>query len=196
MKQPYFPFAVPPLPARPQRPALCGVLLLASVLALAGCGAEGSRKLPGVYRIDIQQGNIIEQEMLDRLQPGMDKDQVRFIMGTPAVEDPFHEDRWDYLFTYSKGGARREQRHVILYFENDKLTHVGGDVVPGERRALEPSRRAEAIDVDPHGERPGFFSRLFNALPFVGDEQGPQREDAPTGQQPEAIPESGDVFEP
>lgn len=177
-----------------------GVLLAACVLGLSACGAEGTRKLPGVYRINIQQGNIIEQEMLDRLQPGMDKEQVRFIMGTPAIEDPFHKDRWDYIFTFSKGGDRREQRHIVLYFKDDKLTHVGGDVVPAaERRMAEATRRTDAIDVDPRRKPRGLFSRLFNALPFVGDDDGrPRPADKPAETQPEAVPpaEGGDVFEP
>src|SRR5690606_31541680 len=140
-------------------------------------------------------------EMLDRLQPGMDREQVRFIMGTPAIEDPFHEDRWDYIFTFSDGGARRDQRHIILYFKDDKLSHVAGDVVPGERKTVESTRRSDAIEVDPHKKPRGLFSRLFNALPFVGDDDDgkrPQPAEKPAEPQPEAVPpaEGGDVFEP
>jgi outer membrane protein assembly factor BamE len=145
--------------------------LFLAFLCLAACGAEGTHKLPGVYRIDIQQGNIIEQEMLDKLRPGMDKNQVRFIMGTPAIADPFHADRWEYLFTMSKGGRRREQRHITLYFEDEKLAYIDGDVVTALRRPPDTGeRRAQTIDVDSRQDRPGFFSRLFNAIPFVGDD--------------------------
>jgi len=156
-------------------------VLLVSLLCLAACAAEGERKLPGVYRIDVQQGNIIEQEMLDKLQPGMDKNQVRFIMGTPAVADPFHENRWEYLFTLSKGGRRREQRHITLYFEDEKLAYVEGDVVTALRRPPEEGeRRAATVDVSSKQSRPGFFSRLFNSLPFIGDDvkNAPPKQDS------------------
>ena len=145
-------------------------LLLCS-LCLAACSAEGTRKLPGVYRIDVQQGNIIEQDMLDKLRPGMDKNQVRFIMGTPAIADPFHADRWEYLFTMSKRGHRREQRHITLYFEDEKLAYLEGDVVTALRRPPgEGERRSETVDVDLKQHKPGFFSRLFNSLPFIGED--------------------------
>ena len=145
--------------------------LLLGVLCLAACGAEGSRKLPFVYRIDVQQGNIIEQEMLDKLQAGMDKNQVKFIMGTPAIADPFHENRWEYLFTLSEGGRRREQRHITLYFEDEKLAYIDGDVVTALRRPPEEiDRRSETVDVAAKQSKPWFFSRLFNALPFIGDD--------------------------
>lgn len=149
------------------------LLLLLSALVLAGCGAEGSRKLPGLYRIDIQQGNVIEQEMLDKLRPGMDRNQVRFIMGTPAIEDPFHADRWEYLFTSSKRGRTREQRHITLHFRDDKLAWVEGDVKIGERPGPDEAfRRSDSIDVDLKQHKPGFFSRLFDSLPF-GDDAAP-----------------------
>ena len=115
---------------------------------MAGCSAEGTRKLPGVYRIDIQQGNVIEQEMLDKLQPGMAKDQIHFIMGTPTIVDPFRNDRWEYIYTFSKGGNRRQQRHITIYFEEDKLAYLEGGVVLGIRRPPEDYRKErKTVDV-------------------------------------------------
>ena len=155
--------------------------LLLCVLCLAACGAEGTRKLPFVYRIDVQQGNIIEQEMLDKLQPGMDKGQVRFIMGTPAIEDPFHADRWEYLFTVSKGGRQREQRHITLHFEDEKLAYIEGDVVTALRRPPgDGERRSESVDVASRQRQPGFFSRLFNSIPFIGEDaaNAPPKQDS------------------
>lgn len=147
-------------------PTLCLLLVV-----LSGCSSEGDRKLPGVYRVDVQQGNIVEQEMIDKLRPGMDRNQVRFIMGTPAITDPFHANRWDYVFTHSKSGRTRQQRHVTLFFKDDKLTHVEGDVVPGERKPVdELEARAESVEVPLDQNKPGVFSRMFNALPFVGDD--------------------------
>jgi len=63
------------------------------LLALAGCS------FPGVYKIDIQQGNVVTQDMIDQLRPGMTRRQVRFIMGNPLLTDTFHADRWDYLYS-------------------------------------------------------------------------------------------------
>jgi outer membrane protein assembly factor BamE len=166
---------------RPAQTSLLAAFLPCLVL-LAACSSEGDRKLPGVYRVDVQQGNIIEQEMLDKLRPGMDRNQVRFIMGTPAVTDPFHADRWDYLFTLSRGGRTREQRHVTLHFKDDKLTHVTGDVVPGNLRSpdeLAEEARASSVEVPLERNRPGLFSRMFNALPFVGDDEKPGKPKEP-----------------
>jgi len=82
------------------------------------------------YRIEIQQGNFVTQEMLSQLKPGMTKDQVRFILGTPLVSDIFHADRWDYMFTRQRTYSRElEQRHIIVFFEDGRLKRIEGDVV-------------------------------------------------------------------
>ena len=144
-----------------------------TLIALAGCSAEGTRKLPGVYRMDVQQGNVIEQEMLDKLRPGMVKDQVHFIMGTPTIVDPFRTDRWEYLYTFSKGGERRQQRHITIYFEEDKLAYLQGGVVRGIRTPPEEYRKErKTVDVPTSRQRKkGFFKSLVNVLPFVGDDE-------------------------
>ncbi len=104
-------------------------LLLVVVIGNACSKIEdGSIKPPLVYRIDIQQGNVIEQSMINKLRVGMDKNQVKFIMGSPLLEDPFHYDRWDYIYTYQEGGRQRQKRHITLYFEDEKLSHITGDV--------------------------------------------------------------------
>ncbi len=140
-------------------------------IALAGCSSEGTRKLPGVDRMDIQQGNVIEQEMLDKLRPGMEKAQVHFIMGTPTLVDPFHTNRWEYIYTFSKGGNRRQQRHITIYFEEGKLAYLQGGVVPGIRRPPEEYRKErKTVDVPSTRQKQGFFSKLINVLPFVGDD--------------------------
>lgn len=79
-----------------------------------------------VHRLDIQQGNIIKSEQVDKLQIGISKRQVRFIMGTPLIQDPFHADRWDYVFTDQPGTERKitEYQRVTVYFEQDKLSKI------------------------------------------------------------------------
>jgi outer membrane protein assembly factor BamE len=97
---------------------------------VAGCGFVPT--IPGVtpYRIEIQQGNFISQELVAQLKPGMSKEQVRLALGTPLLNDIFHADRWDYVFWRERAGSRkREQRKLTVFFEDGKLTRLDGDVV-------------------------------------------------------------------
>jgi outer membrane protein assembly factor BamE (lipoprotein component of BamABCDE complex) len=102
-------------------------LTLVALLALGSCSATSKLSFPGVYRIDIPQGNIITQQMVDQLRPGLTKNQVIFIMGTPLVRDTFHQDRWDYVYSFQPGGGERGQERITVFFENDQLTHFTGD---------------------------------------------------------------------
>jgi len=105
-------------------------ILLLIPLFLAGCGSWSNPidKL-SPYKIDIQQGNVITEEMLAKLKPGMTPSQVRFIMGSPLVQDPFHPDRWDYVYRYLKNDKVTEQRRITVVFEDEKLKGIEGDVV-------------------------------------------------------------------
>lgn len=97
-------------------------------LFLAGCGSNIG--FPGVYRIDVEQGNIITSDMVEQLQQGMTRRQVRFILGTPLIEDTFHNDRWDYRYTLRNGTNTLEENMLTVYFEDDKLVNVMGDLLP------------------------------------------------------------------
>ena len=104
-------------------------LSLTGLFALAGCS------FPGVYKIDIQQGNVVTQDMIDQLRPGMTRRQVRFIMGNPLITDTFHADRWDYLYSIQPGGGQRLQERVSLVFDgSDQLVGLAGDFMPGVSR--------------------------------------------------------------
>ena len=104
-------------------------LTLVGLFALAGCS------FPGVYKIDIQQGNVVTQDMIDQLRPGMTRRQVRFIMGNPLITDTFHADRWDYLYSIQPGGGQRLQERVSLVFDgSDQLVGLAGDFMPGVSR--------------------------------------------------------------
>lgn len=107
-------------------------------------------KFPGVYRIAVQQGNYLEEDMIEQLTPGLTKRQVRFIMGTPLIEDTFNPDRWDYYYSVKRGDEVLRSNHFIVYFENDLLTHWEGDYTPikqqveeEQKEALEKTERAE-----------------------------------------------------
>ena len=97
---------------------------------LVSCGNLGSLDFPGVYKIGIPQGNIITQDMVDQLRPGMTKRQVIFVMGTPLVRDPFHQDRWDYIYSFQPGGGERGQERVSVFFDDDQLISLTGDFTP------------------------------------------------------------------
>lgn len=107
---------------------LTGLTFL-GLAALAGCS------FPGVYKIDIQQGNVVTQDMIDQLRPGMTQRQVRFIMGNPLITDTFHARRWDYLYSIQPGGGVRQQERISLVFDaNDQLIGLAGDFMPGQSR--------------------------------------------------------------
>jgi outer membrane protein assembly factor BamE len=81
------------------------------------------------YRIEIQQGNYVTQDMVARLTPGLTRDQVRFVLGTPLVSDIFHQDRWDYIFMRQRANsAEIEYGRIALIFENGKLKRIDGDI--------------------------------------------------------------------
>ena len=82
-----------------------------------------------VYRIDIQQGNYLGDEKIQQVQVGMTKDQVRFLLGTPIIQDPFHPDRWDYVYYYKRGRSRNvDQRQMTIFFDEDAVREIVTDV--------------------------------------------------------------------
>jgi outer membrane protein assembly factor BamE len=108
------------------------VALAAALAAVLPSGCGYVPRIPGVtpYRIEIQQGNYVSQEMIAQLKPGMTKEQVRFVLGTPMVTDIFHSDRWDYVYWREAPNGARETRKVTVLFEQGQLARVDGDVVP------------------------------------------------------------------
>jgi len=132
---------------------LAGSYAALSATLLAGCGSwsnpiKGAMDSISPYKADIQQGNAISQDMLARLKPGMTPSQVRFVLGTPLLVDPFRNNRWDYVYRLEKGGRLIESRRVTVVFENDKLKGIEGDVVPAA--AAKPEAKPEA---KPDGEK-------------------------------------------
>ncbi|MDE2366994.1 MAG: outer membrane protein assembly factor BamE [Betaproteobacteria bacterium] len=127
------------------------ILTLVALLLLAGCSSVPS--LP--YKIEVQQGNVITQEMVDKLRPGMTRSQVRFALGSPMISDAFHENRWDYVYRLEQAGNLVEQRQLTVFFENDKLVRIGGSFSPvafnrpPTMQHIEPSRPAGALSAEP-----------------------------------------------
>lgn len=114
----------------------------AAILILCSLGACSSLKFPGVYRLQIMQGNYLEREMVDQLEPGMTRSQVRYVMGTPLIEDTFSPDRWDYYFHVRHGEKQLSEYHMIMHFEGDVLASWEGDYEPSRKTAMEREREA------------------------------------------------------
>lgn len=100
------------------------------------------------YKIDVRQGNMVTQEMVAQLKPGLNRDQVRFILGTPLVTDMFHADRWDYIYRFQPGRGEAQQRVLTVHFQDNVLVRVAGDVVaddPGKAEAPKPASQVIEI---------------------------------------------------
>lgn len=104
--------------------AVAAIAVLAS--GLSACGNFG------VHRIDIQQGNLVTQESVEKVKTGMSRNEVRLALGTPLLRDPFRADRWDYYFSISQGAGATDTRKVTVTFAADKVTKVEGVGVENE----------------------------------------------------------------
>lgn len=142
-----------------------------SILLLAACSVTDkvTEKLTP-YKIDIQQGNVVTQDMVAKLKPGMTKAQVRFVLGTPLITDAFHANRWDYVYRYQKAGKLTEERKLALFFDQELLQRVEGDVVAASPAAEEPKNQdtvsAPAQSAAPAKEEKGFFGRMIEKIGF------------------------------
>lgn len=121
--------------------------LLGSVVALAaGCGV--------IYKTDINQGNLLDERTVEQLEIGMTKRQVQVLMGTPSIQSPFHQSRWDYTASISRRGGTPEVRTLTLTFDGDQLASIDGDFLAGqEEQLLEDAQRIRGAPEDPLEER-------------------------------------------
>ena len=143
-------------------------LIAGGSVGLHGCGyvARGLESTGVSYRIPIQQGNVLTQERVNQLQPGMAKRQVRHLMGTPMLVDPFHQDRWDYVYTFRPPRGDTEERRISLYFENDQLARIEGDMRPEAADPAAPPRQT-AVPVPDH-EGPSLIDKALGKV-GIGD---------------------------
>ena len=120
------------------------VLALTILFMLSSCGL--------VYKQDIQQGNSLKQEDVEQLEVGMTRRQVIVLLGTPAIQDPFHQDRWDYVYTFARRGKPITDRSLTLNFDGDTLASIEGDVedplAGDERDALGVAEQEAEADAD------------------------------------------------
>ena len=132
-------FAPLTMPVKAHCSARLGLVLLigASMAALAGCGSldGASSRIASIvtpYKVDVVQGNFVSREQVEALQPGMGRQQVREILGTPLVTSLFHADRWEYVFTIKRPGQDLQTRKLTVFFKGDALERSEGDEMPTE----------------------------------------------------------------
>ena len=117
---------------------------------VAGCGSNFG--FPGVYRINVEQGNVVNEEMVEKLRPGLNKRQVRYIMGTPLIEDSFHDDRWDYRYLLRNGNETLAETRLTLWFDGDELARAEGPDAPdwaaSDASDTEDAGGTETMEVD------------------------------------------------
>lgn len=113
--------------------------------ALSACG---STKWGFPYRADVQQGNWVTAEQVARLERGMSREQVRYVLGTPTLQDVFHADRWDYPYYNKPGYGEAEARHFTVWFENDLLVRWGGDEQPDYQPFQVPEQAEDTAVTD------------------------------------------------
>jgi outer membrane protein assembly factor BamE len=108
-------------------------LIILSVL-LASCSSTSTARLPSFssHKIDIQQGNLITPELRDKIKVGMSRSLVRSILGTPLIADPFHANRWDYVYRLEQGGKLVKQQNLTLYFEGEHLVRIDDSNMPAQ----------------------------------------------------------------
>jgi len=96
------------------------IFALLTCLLLAGC----SYLPPLPYKIDVQQGNVVTEEMVEKLKPGMTKSQVLFVLGSPLIMDAFRDNRWDYVYLFREKGELVEQKRMTVFFDGDVLVNI------------------------------------------------------------------------
>ena len=143
---------------------------------MAGCSSVP--RIVNEYKIDVQQGNVLTQDMVSQLKPGLTKDQVRFVLGTPMLMDMFHANRWDYVYRLQKGSTGDvEMRKFSTFFDADgKLIRVAGDVTAAQASdaSAEPESQSREIDlgsvsadtIAPPIEDKGFSGKMMESVGF------------------------------
>lgn len=162
--------------------------MLAGAVTLGGCSSIGDSlhslgsvtevipraldKAPLIYRPTIQQGNVVTQEEVDQLKPGMSRRQVQFILGSPTLQDAFHRDRWDYPFTKGVGSTPDEEKYLSVFFENDRLVRISGDLHPLPKNEQTPPPKPAVVKVpDWEPENQTLLGKALNKV-GLGNKEG------------------------
>jgi len=157
------------------------LLAAAAAVVLAGCStmtAPFDTWIPyvsqfGVYRIDVNQGNFLSQDMVDKLKEGQTKQQVRLVLGTPLITSVFRENRWDYTYEFRRNGRVETHRQFTVYFKDDLLTRWEGDEMPKSVQELNRVAATKALPDDPFGEDGGFVGKIIDWFNRLRDPAAP-----------------------
>jgi outer membrane protein assembly factor BamE len=151
----------------------CIVLLISPLLVSCTTILEN---FPGVYRIDINQGNIIDQAMIDQLRPNMTERQVLYILGSPMLVDTFRQKRWDYLYSSQPGGEDRQQKKVsILFNEDDLVSGIQGDFRPSTTEVTKPSTET-TVDVPKRDIEKTMWQKITGLFGFDDIDDTPKKD--------------------
>lgn len=147
---------------------------VAATSGISGCGSfsevanvipDALDRAPLIYRPTIQQGNVVTQQQINELRPGMTKRQVRFLLGTPMLSDVFHANRWDYAFTKGVGSIPNERSQVTVYFEDDRLVRISGDLRPQPEGEREEVKKEVVVSVpDWESRKRSWWKRSLDAV--------------------------------
>jgi len=151
------------------------ILAAATCPALTSC-ATVMNNLPGVYKLEVQQGNIVDQSMIDQLRPNMSKRQVLYIMGSPMMADVFHPGRWDYIYSDQPSGEDRVQKRISLYFENDQIVGIQGDFRPGSVPVLKASEET-TVDIPKRDIEKTLWEKITGLVNYDDDEDDASKKD-------------------
>jgi outer membrane protein assembly factor BamE len=162
-------------------PYLLAFCAACTVLSLSGCAsitAPLDTWMPyisqfGVYKLDINQGNFLSQDMVDKLKEGQNKQQVRLVLGTPLLTSVFRDDRWDYPYQYQKNGRVQVQRMFTVYFKDDVLVRWEGDEMPQSAQALNRAASTRSLKEDVYGEDAGFVGEVIDWFRKIGNPSAP-----------------------
>jgi outer membrane protein assembly factor BamE len=123
----------------------------------------------GVYKIDINQGNYISQDMVDKLKVGQTKAQVKTVLGTPLITSAFRDNRWDYVYEFQRNGRVREHRQFTVFFNDDSLARWEGDEMPQSAQEVNRVAATRSLPEDPYGQDAGILGKILDALKKVWD---------------------------
>ena len=185
MRKPFF--ALNLLCSRSTRCAISFIFAFAASFTLASCTTILTN-LPGVYTVDVQQGNMVDQTMIDQLRPGMNKRQVLYVMGSPMLVDFFHLKRWDYLYSVKIKGQDREQKRISLYFNDDQLVGVQGDFRPSSVPVIKPSEET-TVDLPKRDLEKSLWEKITGLFGYDGsyDPSKPNKPSSPTKPAPGSV---------
>jgi len=150
--------------------------LLTAALLAGGCARDKKQRdpygsdsvlssLPFVYKMTVQQGNIITEPMVSRIELGMNREQVRYVLGTPLLTDMFHTNRWDYIYTIRRGHNPMETKRLTLWFEDDQLASIDGFAETAPDAALAAQEdETMIVEVPDWKDNRGIINRTLNAV--------------------------------